>query len=161
MAHNKTPLRKVEKSNLVFNEKKSVVFVDNKPLLQTLRRSYKWEVEFSCGHQRTMTIAQAHNRTPTEARCRQCCDGSPVGGASKRVATPTGPQLRQLMAMQEKPQPTYGAARVRVQNNLVEKGLAKYQTAGGRPPENPWDTDQCVITEAGQAALRERGRAKK
>lgn len=55
----------------------------------------------------------------------------------------TPAQLRELQLLAKAPQRTFGSARTRVQNTLVEKGLAKYETIYG--------DDVCEITAAGYA----------
>ncbi|MBW2673561.1 MAG: hypothetical protein JRD89_09135 [Deltaproteobacteria bacterium] len=84
MANAKIPHRKVPESQLTYSEKCSIVFVNNRPFIQRLRRSYKWEVELECGHKRTMTLAATHNSTPTEARCRQCHDEAATGSGAPK-----------------------------------------------------------------------------
>lgn len=75
----------------------------------------------------------------------------------------TKAQLDQLRLLGREPQSTFGSGRVRVQNNLVAKGLARYVDEKGQPiratlsgycPES-WLADRCVITEAGRARLAE------
>lgn len=75
----------------------------------------------------------------------------------------TKPQLRELRRLAAEPQPTYGKDRVRVQNNLVRVGLARYLDAHGKEiTGNAWDhyecTDACEITDDGRAALKEQGK---
>jgi hypothetical protein len=55
----------------------------------------------------------------------------------------TTPQRRELKLMACNPQNTYGAPRTRVQNKLVELGLARYVRDG----------DLCEITDEGREAL--------
>lgn len=65
-------------------------------------------------------------------------------------------ELRQLAGG---PQPTYGSDRVRIQNNLVRKGLARYiDTAGQMVGAEAPEIDRCEITGTGRAALKENTR---
>lgn len=79
-------------------------------------------------------------------------DGIGIGRTSEARDGDTGhrltaPQIRELRAQVREPQSTYGAARVRVQNNLVQRGLSRY--AAGSISADEW----CEITEKGRCAL--------
>lgn len=74
----------------------------------------------------------------------------------------TGAQERELKALADKPQATYGSARARVQNNLVSMGLADYVDLDGERVPYTMMTprshlaDRCVITELGRRWLGDR-----
>ena len=84
--------------------------------------------------------------------------GSGQVGAAKVL---TGAQHRELRRLAEKPQTTYGSARIRVQNNLVTMRLARFVDDAGKEcllsvigAVGYRSVDLCEITEAGRAALR-------
>lgn len=73
----------------------------------------------------------------------------------------TKPQRRELVRLKDAPQPTYGAARARVQNSLVSMQLARY-AFDLREPGQLTETgafgvavarNQCRITPRGEAVL--------
>lgn len=74
----------------------------------------------------------------------------------------TEPQRRELGRLAKEPQPTFGAGRARVQNNLRALGLAEYLNADGTvwKPTSALDVicgrtyDKCRITDAGREALK-------
>ena len=66
----------------------------------------------------------------------------------------TQPQFDELDRQEDEPQPCYGAARTRVQNALVARGLSVYLDDDGETTTSEFAA-QCLITEAGHTALEE------
>lgn len=73
----------------------------------------------------------------------------------------TKAQLEELKRLKRGPQHTFGASRVRVQNNLVLAGYARYLDIDSKPLVGVTDqlgfghlTELCEITEAGDAYLK-------
>lgn len=89
----------------------------------------------------------------------------PAATTAKGPVRITPPQEHELRQLADRPQTTFGARRARVQNCLVDKGLAVYVDESGSevPRFEPGLTtrsapnsaiDSCTITKAGRAFLK-------
>lgn len=83
----------------------------------------------------------------------------PPATTSKSDTPLTKAQIRELKQLATAPQPTYGSGRARVQNNLVDAGLAQYRNSVTDeivPASEfglPTVHDLCEITAAGRECL--------
>jgi hypothetical protein len=69
----------------------------------------------------------------------------------------TRPQRDELTRLVREDQPNTGKHRVRVQNVLVDRGLARYVDENGKPVPERWMlAERCQITDAGRAAIADR-----